>query len=67
MKLSDFDRLKKFMDRTTSNSDPEALTALRAANKLLAPEGRLAVVAFHSLEDRVVHRFLASAKDAAVP
>jgi len=36
MNLADFNRLRAFMARTTSDADPEALTAIRMANRLLA-------------------------------
>jgi 16S rRNA (cytosine1402-N4)-methyltransferase len=43
----------------------ELTRGLEAAQKLLRPEGRLVVVSFHSLEDRIVKQFLTGRSDAA--
>ncbi len=37
----------------------ELVRGLEAAEQVLSPEGRLVVVSFHSLEDRIVKKFLA--------
>ena len=39
MKLSDFNRLRKLMAMTFSDNDTEALTSVRAANRLLKDNG----------------------------
>lgn len=50
------------------NQELEELeVGLDAAFRALAPHGRLAVISFHSLEDRIVKRYLASKAKVAQP
>ena len=51
------------------NSELEEIaTALNGSLEVLKPEGRLAVISFHSLEDRIVKQFIKKqSKGEAIP
>ena len=50
---------------SSTTSSANLATALAAAERMLKPGGRLVVVSFHSLEDRIVKTFLADAAEVA--
>lgn len=58
-----FQAIRIFINRELE----ELEVGLRGAFDLLAPNGRMAVISFHSLEDRMVKQFLAARANAPQP
>lgn len=63
MKIDTFRTLKKIMARTFTESDAEALTSIRAANRILAGEG----LTWERVLDRTINVIAAVEEDPEAP